>query len=219
MPTPREIDWFLRSEMAEFFLSSLIGQPPVPFDGALLALFHVFLKLAPWPSLLGLEQGRNRSWPAGRCRCGNRFLFAPMDYPHLSATCRRQERLPRTEGSHEQDRDIVRLAVFAAVPVVSSKHLVAVRLRCSAFGGRLPETAGGGKEAAGDCHHTDGGACGLCAKDLAYRRDRGPHAQQSVVPGRRPGRRAAGRGRPACRTGHGACPHRPAGAGMGPAFG
>jgi len=29
MPTPREIDWFLRSEMAEFFMMSLAGPAPV----------------------------------------------------------------------------------------------------------------------------------------------------------------------------------------------
>jgi hypothetical protein len=46
MPTPREIDWFLRSEMAEFFMVSSPGRRPFLFDHRLLTLFHVFLKSA-----------------------------------------------------------------------------------------------------------------------------------------------------------------------------
>ncbi|CDX15846.1 hypothetical protein MPLSOD_10285 [Mesorhizobium sp. SOD10] len=82
MPTPREIDWFLRSEMAEFFIAFLIGPSlvriaPVPLIETLLTLFHVFLKSAHWPSPLGLTGGGlNQSDDERR---GNGFLFPPID--------------------------------------------------------------------------------------------------------------------------------------------
>jgi hypothetical protein len=72
--------------MAEFFMSSLnraslFGIKPVPLIEILLTLFHVFLKLARWPSRLGLPGGwgTNALNQPGDTRLGNGFLFQPID--------------------------------------------------------------------------------------------------------------------------------------------
>jgi hypothetical protein len=64
---------------------------------------------------------------------------------------------------------------------------------------RLPEAGGGRTQAADHGAYRNGSAGRLCAEDVADRGDRRAHAEQSVVPGRRPGRRAACRCRPARR--------------------
>lgn len=85
----------------------------------LLTLFQVFLKSAHWPSRLGLPQGRNRSRPAGRSSGRNSFLFRPIDYPRCSRDVPLPGAAPAGRGNHEQERDIVRLAVLAAPPCMS----------------------------------------------------------------------------------------------------
>ncbi|WP_292454355.1 hypothetical protein, partial [Mesorhizobium sp.] len=114
--------------MAEFFILSLIGPSlieigPFSFDVVEIpsGLISCFAQVGTMAQSIGparMPLTRLTKHAPERVSFSRRWINLIS-----SATCRRQQRPPRIEGNHEQESDIVRLAVFAIPPSFSFKNV------------------------------------------------------------------------------------------------